>query len=125
MNLVDLFPDPDVAEAQATSQLEHPGIPPVHDIGVDQSVEKFMAALADALPGASPTALHWAYHFAIGTLIRVELENPANPTTPIEAELTREQYEELNLQEGENVIVRTKNIRLFPKIDYLANRISV
>ena len=62
---------------------------------------------------------------AIGTLIRVELENPANPAVPIEAELTREQYEELNLQEGESVIVRTKNIRLFPKIDYLTNRVSV
>lgn len=36
----------------------------------DPVVEKFMAALADALPGASPTALHWAYHFAIGTLIQ-------------------------------------------------------
>ena len=62
---------------------------------------------------------------AIGTLVRVELENPANPATPIEAELTREQAEELNLQEGENVIVRTRNVRLFPKIDYLANRVSV
>ena len=61
----------------------------------------------------------------IGTLIRVELENPANPATPIEAELTREQYEELNLQDGEEVVVRTKNVRLFPKIDYLANRVSV
>ena len=62
---------------------------------------------------------------AIGTLVRVELENPANPATPIEAELTREQAEELNLQDGEAVIVRTKNVRLFPKIDYLANRVSV
>ena len=62
---------------------------------------------------------------SIGTLIRIELENPANATTPIEAELTREQYEELKLQEGEEVVIRTKNIRLFPKIDYLANRIAV
>lgn len=36
----------------------------------DPVVEKFMAALADALPGASRAALHWAYHFAIGTLIQ-------------------------------------------------------
>jgi AcrR family transcriptional regulator len=36
----------------------------------DPVVGKFMAALADALPGASRTALHWAYHFAIGTLIQ-------------------------------------------------------
>jgi hypothetical protein len=62
---------------------------------------------------------------AIGTLIRVELENPANPLVPIEAELTRGQFDELKLEEGENVIVRTKNVRLFPKIDYLANRVSV
>jgi sulfate transport system ATP-binding protein len=61
---------------------------------------------------------------AIGTLIRVELENPGSHT-PIEAELTREQFEELNLQEGEAVVVRTKNARLFPRIDYLANRVSV
>ena len=57
--------------------------------------------------------------------IMVELENPANAAVPIEAELTREQYEELNLQEGESVIVRTKNVRVFPKIDYLSNRVSV
>lgn len=36
----------------------------------DAVVEKFMAALSEALPGASPAALHWAYHFAIGTLIQ-------------------------------------------------------
>ena len=36
----------------------------------DPVVEKFMAALSEALPGASPAALHWAYHFAIGTLIQ-------------------------------------------------------
>jgi sulfate transport system ATP-binding protein len=63
---------------------------------------------------------------AIGTLVRVELENPVNPATPIEAELTREQANELKLVEGESVVVRTKNIRLFPQqIDYLANRVSV
>ena len=61
----------------------------------------------------------------IGTLIRVELENPANSTTPIEAELTREQYEELKLVEGEEVVVRTRNARLFPRIDYLPNLVSV
>ena len=36
----------------------------------DPVVQKFMAALSAALPGASSTALHWAYHFAIGTLIQ-------------------------------------------------------
>lgn len=36
----------------------------------DSGVEKFLAALSDALPDASRTALHWAYHFAIGTLIQ-------------------------------------------------------
>lgn len=61
---------------------------------------------------------------AIGTLVRVELENPGS-NVPIEAELTRDQYQELKLLEGEAVVVRTKNVRLFPKIDYLANRVSV
>jgi sulfate transport system ATP-binding protein len=61
---------------------------------------------------------------AIGTLVRVELENPGS-TNPIEAELTREQFEALDLKEGENVVVRTKNVKLFPRIDYLANRVSV
>jgi AcrR family transcriptional regulator len=36
----------------------------------DPIVEKFMAALSEALPGAPSAALHWAYHFAIGTLIQ-------------------------------------------------------
>jgi AcrR family transcriptional regulator len=36
----------------------------------DPVVEKFMAALSEALPNASRAALHWAYHFAIGTLIQ-------------------------------------------------------
>ena len=36
----------------------------------DPVVRKFMAALAQALPGASEKALHCAYHFAIGTLIQ-------------------------------------------------------
>ena len=61
---------------------------------------------------------------AIGTLVRVELENPGS-NVPIEAEMTRDQYQELKLLEGEAVVVRTKNVRLFPKIDYLANRVSV
>ncbi len=61
---------------------------------------------------------------AIGTLVRIELENPGS-NVPIEAELTRDQYQELKLLEGEAVVVRTKNVRLFPKIDYLANRVSV
>jgi AcrR family transcriptional regulator len=36
----------------------------------DPVVQKFMTALSEALPGASERALHWAYHFAIGTLIQ-------------------------------------------------------
>jgi sulfate transport system ATP-binding protein len=63
----------------------------------------------------------------IGSLVRVELDNPGC-SAPIEAELTRDQYNELNLVEGESVIVRTRNVRLFPqadKIDYVASKVTV
>lgn len=36
----------------------------------DPVVAKFLRALHEALPGASKKALHWAYHFTIGTLIQ-------------------------------------------------------
>jgi len=63
----------------------------------------------------------------IGSLVRVELDNPGC-SAPIEAELTHDQYNELKLVEGESVIVRTRNVRLFPqaeKIDYVASKVTV
>ncbi len=48
----------------------------------------------------------------IGPVIRLELERE-DETELIEAELTRERFRELNLQAGEHVYVKPRNVRLF------------
>jgi serine/threonine-protein kinase len=71
-----------VAEAQATSQLEHPGIPPVHDIGVTPSGRVYFTMklvrgrtlqeiLKDLLIGVRPVRREWTLHKLVTILERV------------------------------------------------------
>ncbi|MHC4469456.1 MAG: SUMF1/EgtB/PvdO family nonheme iron enzyme [Planctomycetota bacterium] len=71
-----------VAEAQATSQLEHPGIPPVHDIGVTPSGRVWFTMklvrgrtlkeiLKDLLIGVRPVRKEWTLHKLVTILERV------------------------------------------------------
>jgi sulfate transport system ATP-binding protein len=48
----------------------------------------------------------------VGSLVRLELDR-VDSDEVIEAELTRERYEELELREGERVFVRPRNLRVF------------
>jgi sulfate transport system ATP-binding protein len=48
----------------------------------------------------------------VGSLVRLELDRVDNDGV-IEAELTRERFEELALREGERVFVRPRNLRVF------------
>lgn len=49
---------------------------------------------------------------AVGSLVRLELDR-LDSGEVIEAELTRERYDELELQEGERVFVKPRNLRVF------------
>jgi len=71
-----------VAEAQATSQLEHPGIPPVHDIGVTPSGRIYFTmklvrgrtlaeVLKDLLLGIRPVKREYTLHKLASILERV------------------------------------------------------
>jgi serine/threonine-protein kinase len=71
-----------VAEAQATSQLEHPGIPPVHDIGVTPAGRIYFTMklvrgrtladiLKDLLIGVRPVRKEWTLHKLATVLERV------------------------------------------------------
>ncbi len=53
-----------------------------------------------------------SYVHAIGPLVRLELQRADN-TEIIEAELTRDRYRELALNEGEHVFIYPKNVRVF------------
>lgn len=50
----------------------------------------------------------------VGSLVRLELDR-VDSDEVIEAELTWERYEELELREGERVFVRPRNLRVFLK----------
>ena len=71
-----------VAEAQATSQLEHPGIPPVHDIGISSDGRVYFTmklvrgrtlshVLKDLLVGVRETRREYTLHRLITVLERV------------------------------------------------------
>ena len=71
-----------VAEAQATSQLEHPGIPPVHDIGVTPEGRVYFTmkvvrgrtlaqVLKDLFLGAKETRQVWNLHKLVTVLEQV------------------------------------------------------
>ena len=71
-----------VAEAQATSQLEHPGIPPVHDVGVLPSGRVYFTMklvrgrtlgeiLRDLLLGIRAAKQEWTLHRLVTVLERV------------------------------------------------------
>ena len=71
-----------VAEAQATSQLEHPGIPPVHDIGLTPDGKVYFTLkvvrgrtlahlLKDLFLGATETRQVWNLHKLVSVLERV------------------------------------------------------
>jgi sulfate/thiosulfate transport system ATP-binding protein len=51
---------------------------------------------------------------AIGPIVRVELKQEGNDEV-IEAEMSKERYQELRLIVGERVAVRPRNVRLFPE----------
>ncbi len=52
------------------------------------------------------------YIHAIGAIVRLELVRADNNTL-VEAELTRERYDELKLTEGETVYLKPRNLRVF------------
>jgi len=52
------------------------------------------------------------YVHSIGPVVRLELRRD-DETELIEAELPREQFQQLNLREGEQVYVRPRNLRVF------------
>ena len=71
-----------LAEAQATSQLEHPGIPPVHDIGVTPEGRMFFTmklvrgrtlreVLHDLLLGSAAARREYTLHKLVSILERV------------------------------------------------------
>ncbi len=71
-----------VAEAQATSQLEHPGIPPVHDIGITDDGRLYFTMklvrgrtlseiLKDLLLGVRPVRREWTPHKLVSILERI------------------------------------------------------
>ncbi|MCG3135464.1 MAG: Serine/threonine-protein kinase PknD [Planctomycetes bacterium] len=71
-----------IAEAQATSQLEHPGIPPVHDIGVDAEGKVWFTMkvvrgrtltelLRELLLGRKETRTEYTLHKLITVLERI------------------------------------------------------
>ncbi|HEX9054496.1 MAG TPA: sulfate ABC transporter ATP-binding protein [Gemmatimonadales bacterium] len=49
---------------------------------------------------------------ALGASVRVELESPGH-RVPIEAELTRERFEELKLRRGDRVFLKPRRLRVF------------
>ena len=51
--------------------------------------------------------------------VRVELESPGH-RVPIEAELTRERFEELKLRRGDRVFVKPRRLRVFVPPERLA-----
>lgn len=51
---------------------------------------------------------------AVGLLVRLELDR-VDGDQVIEAELTRERYDELELRQGERVFVKPRNLRVFLK----------
>lgn len=52
------------------------------------------------------------YINAIGPLVRIELQRQDNQSI-VEAELTRERFRELGLQQGESVYIQPRNVRVF------------
>ncbi len=52
------------------------------------------------------------YIHAIGPLVRLELQR-TDDTEIIEAELTKERFRELAISEGEHVLIRPRNVRVF------------
>jgi serine/threonine-protein kinase len=71
-----------LVEAQATSQLEHPGIPPVHDLGVSAKGTPYFtmklvrgrtlrSLLDDLRAGLSDTEREWSLHRLVTVLERV------------------------------------------------------
>ncbi len=95
-----------------------------HRLPVDAGEFKFGA---EAVAYARPYDLEIERHFpggvglpatvrrilAIGPMVRLELETQ-EATRPIEVELSRIQVNSLDLQPGEQVLVRAKNVKLFP-----------
>jgi sulfate transport system ATP-binding protein len=72
-----------------------------HDIDISREAGK----------GAAFSAIVQHIH-AIGPVIRLDLARE-DATELIEAELTRERFRELQLQEGEHVFVHPRNLRVF------------
>lgn len=62
--------------------------------------------------GASSFEAKINYIHAVGPIVRMELER-SDSNTFIEAELTRERFDNLQLREGEKVYLKPHNLRVF------------